>query len=121
MAKLKKDELEKVVRRDMPGYRLARKPRTRPGVDSPRPRPAASAGTPDLEALKRKYAPRKGANAAAAAAAARAVAARPGTVDDDDEIIAVEPEAAPHPWDRAARPKAVVVSARSKRIVGKQG
>jgi hypothetical protein len=117
---MKKGELEKVVRRDMPGYRLARKPKTRAGVDSPRPRPAASAGTPDLEALKRKYAPRQGANAVAADAAARAVAARPGTVEDD-EIVAVEPESAPHPWDRAARPKAVVVSARSKRIVGKQG
>jgi hypothetical protein len=125
MAKLKKDELEKVVRRDMPGYRLARRAKPRPGLDRARSRPAASAATPDLDTLKRKYLPRQGANAAAAAAADAAVrgagAGRPAAPDNDDEIVAVEPETAPHPWDRGARPKAVVVSARGKRIVGKQG
>jgi hypothetical protein len=120
---MKKDELEKVVRRDMPGYRLARKAKPRKGVDSGRPRPVAAAGTPDLQVLRRKYAARGPAPAAAASdAAARAAdARRAAAADNDDEIVAVEPESAPHPWDRAARPKAVVVSARDKRIVGKQG
>ena len=122
MAKMKKADLEKVVRRDMPGYRLARKAKPRKGVDSPRARPASAAGTPDLDALRRKYLPRRRSEAAGIAdAAARAAGARRVADPDEDEIVAVEPEAASHPWDRAARPKAVVVSARGKRIVGKQG
>jgi hypothetical protein len=40
---------------------------------------------------------------------------------DDDEIVAVEPIEALHPWDRAARPKVVVISSKDKKIVGKQG
>jgi hypothetical protein len=123
MAKMKKGELEKVVRRDMPGYRLARKAKARKGTDRARTRPAAAAGTPDLETLRRKYAARsRPATGAASDVSARTAAARRAADgDNDDEIVAIEPESAPHPWDRAARPKAVVVSARDKRIVGKQG
>ncbi len=33
----------------------------------------------------------------------------------------VEPKSAPHPLDRGSRPKAVVISTRTKKIVGSQG
>jgi hypothetical protein len=122
---MKKEDLERVVRRDMPGYRLARKAKPRKGADARRARPASAAGTPDLDTLRRKYLARgtgsRGTAGAADATRRAASIRRPADSDGDDEIVAIEPEAASHPWDRAARPKAVVVSARDKRIVGKQG
>jgi hypothetical protein len=36
-------------------------------------------------------------------------------------IVAVEPEEPAHLWDRASRPKAIVISGKNKKIVGKQG
>jgi hypothetical protein len=118
MAKMAKKDLERIVRKEMPGYRLARKPKQgRAGADARASarQAAPEARTPSLDALKRKYL------GAAAARAAGGAARKKGRGRGADRIVAVEPEAAAHPWDRAARPKAVVISGKDKKIVGTQG
>src|SRR5438132_12409500 len=122
---MKPGELEKVVKREMPGYRVAR--RRAPGPDAPTP--PADASTPSLDELRQKYLREKylAPDAAAEVHAGEGAApradkrARRGKPDEPDVIVAVEPEAPAHPWDPAARPKAIVVSGKNKKIVGKQG
>lgn len=119
MAKMKKADLEKIVERELPGRRIARK--SEAAKDAPRPKPVSEARSPDLDTLRRKYL-RRGRTQPASRQPRRPEVDDPRpTRADDDEIVAVEPKAPAHPWDRAARPKAVVISGRDKRIVGKQG
>lgn len=53
MAKMKKADLEKIVEREMPGRRIARK--SEAAKDVPRAKPVTEARTPDLDTLRRKY------------------------------------------------------------------
>ena len=116
MAKMKREELQRIVQRDMPGYRLTRKKTAAAGADSPRSTQKADATSQSLDALRRKYSGKSSATGRPDVAAGRNVRSA-----DDDEIVAIEPEETANPWDGAARPKAVVISGRNKRIVGKQG
>ena len=126
MARLSRKELEDIVTRDMPGYRLARgaaEGEERTAEDAAGDR--ADATTPSLGQLRHKYLFDK--YGAAEATSARLEADRgesaPGEdSDDEDQIVTVEPAKAAPAWDvSAARPKVVVVSGREKRIVGRQG
>jgi hypothetical protein len=125
---MRRDELEKVVEREMPGHRLARRSRAESAGEADAPAPP-DAATPSLEALRKKYLRGKYLAPDAAAdedvreepAARSSAVSAPAGADDEDVIVAVEPEAPTHPWDRGSRPKAVVVSAKDKKIVGKQG
>jgi hypothetical protein len=117
MAKMKREELQRIVKRDMPGYRLARKKKAAAAADSARSVQGAEARSPSLDALRRKYSGK-----ASIVTPRPDVRARVRTRDtDDDEIVAIEPEEVADPWDGGSRPKAVVISGRNKRIVGKQG
>jgi hypothetical protein len=127
MAPMKREEIEEILQRDMPGYRLVRRGLApRGGLDA---RPLlAQGGTPDLDTLKRKYLRDKYravdatiSETGEAESEASDASNSPDTLGDEDEIVAVEPETAPHPWDRASRPKVVVISGKEKRIVGHQG
>lgn len=117
MARMKKEDVERIIQREMPGYRVAPQ-RGGPGADAPRKRATAGAGTPDLEALKRKYLSKEPKTSGSAATGRDSVHTRR---NEDDEIVVVEPDSVVDPWDRVSRRKAVVVSGREKRIVGKQG
>jgi hypothetical protein len=124
MARISRQELEDIIARDMPGYRLAKQTGSTPDV--PQRRDAAvghtDATTPSLHRLRQKYLFSKyGAFDAAPTESdtVRSEDAQEG--DDEDEIVAVEPINAPHPWDVGARPKVIVVSGREKRIIGRQG
>jgi hypothetical protein len=120
MAKMARKDLERIVRKEMPGYRLARKPKPGRAAADARAsarRAAPEARTPSLDALKRKYLGADAAPAPKKATRGADTKKRRGA----DRIVAVEPESAAHPWDRAARPKAVVVSGKDKKIVGRQG
>jgi hypothetical protein len=122
MAKMARNDLERIVRKEMPGYRLTRRPKPGRAAADARAsarRAAPEARTPSLDALKRKY---LGADAVPAPKkATRGADTRKGRGRGADRIVAVEPESAAHPWDRAARPKAVVISGKDKKIVGTQG
>jgi len=121
MAKMKKEEIESIVRRNMPGFRVASKAGPRAAADAAKNRAAADANTPDLDALRRKFLRGDSQTAAGRDANRRKAAAPQVPQVDDDEIIAIEPTDALDARDRATRSKAIVVSGRSKRIVGKQG
>ena len=41
--------------------------------------------------------------------------------DDDEMIVAVEPETAADPLDRGTRAKAAVISKKGKKVIGQQG
>jgi hypothetical protein len=115
MAKMKKEEIEKIVRREMPGFHVASKTGSRNATDSARKRPAPDADTPDLKALRRKYLSGDSKRDTRQQTDARPVE------NDDDEIVAVEPDDAEDSLDRVSRSKAIVVSGAKKKIVGKQG
>jgi len=115
MAKMKKEEIEQIVRRDMPGFHVARKSATRNAADAAKKRPTPDANTPDLDALRKKYL-----SGDSKKTARPQTDTRP-TEADDDEIVAIEPDDAPDSFERVSRSKAVVVSGANKRIVGKQG
>ena len=123
-----KDDLDRIIRRDMPGYRVARgyRPealRTDVAGDAP---PAAA--TPSLDTLRQKYLVSKYLSRDSDWPADRSDASRSvephderAAADEEDIIVPVEPEQPAHPWDVGARPKAVVISGRDRRVIGQQG
>lgn len=123
-----KDDLDRIIRRDMPGYRVARgyRPEARKAdvaADAP-----AAAATPSLDTLRQKYLVSKYLSRDSDWQAARSDAARSveshderAKADEEDIIVPVEPEQAVDPWDVGARPKAVVISGREGRVIGHQG
>ena len=122
MAKLPKEEIEKVIEREMPDYRVVPK---KPTSDSRASSEPVQSDTPDIAALRRKYLRRRPASDVRTETANRT----PGRDDDpqptadDDAIVAVEPK------DRSldvrlpggTRSKRVVISGNSKGIIGRQG
>jgi hypothetical protein len=109
MAKMSSKQLRDIVEKG--GYKLARKA----SVQDSHPA-APEASTPELAALRAKY---LGGNPAAFAASESASDSVPNT---DDEIIAVEPkESSGDAWSRGSTAKSVVVSGKTKKIIGSQG
>jgi hypothetical protein len=124
MAKMNKEELERVIARDLPGYKVSRQSKVERAAEAAE----TSEGSRDLAAAvgggsdRRSELRRKYLGLSADEGEAAAVGSNPGQdddSDDDEEIVAVEPEAANHPWDRGARPKAVVI--KNKKVIGMQG
>jgi hypothetical protein len=88
----------------------------------------AEASTPSLDKLRRKYLVSKYLSRdsdweGAPSDAARSVEPHDERTraDEEDIIVPVEPEQPVHPWDVGARPKAVVISGRDRRVIGHQG
>lgn len=108
MAELSSRELRAIIRRDLPGYRLAE---THMDAAAPRLQTPADAQTPDLETLRRKWPPNVPVVAESDATEAAA---------EDQVMITVEPDSR-DALDRGARPKAVIVSVRDRRIIASQG
>jgi hypothetical protein len=134
MARMSKKELEGIVERDLPGYKLA----SPEASDADRPMQAEpdDVGT-DIDSLRQKYFgtdesegndnPGTQRNAPARSRAQRKRGAagkdehdkpRPNT---DDELVAVQPKESGDPFDHAVRPKTVVISGEDGEIVGSQG
>lgn len=126
MARKSREELNEIVRRELPGYHVA--PQPEPGAEAdaamPAGRAAPDAGTPDLDTLRRKYLRNPGEGGQTAAdelGAGDPGLAERGIEDaDDDQIVAIAPDDRPDPWDRAVRPKTVVIGPDGK-ILGAQG
>lgn len=142
MRKLTKEEIARIVQTDTGGaYRVAPRPVAADSDASPK----AEACAPDPAALRRKYfgdvttagrppADRRGGSFAAPAARASGLPARAttgtssgtGTRDDGDEaddvIVEVVPTRARDEGDDSgATPKSVVISGKTRRIIGAQG
>lgn len=119
MAKLTPKRLEEIVRKEAPGYRVARPPSDAADARQQLSADAAEETTPDVEQAKRKPAPSRSVQEPADAVhPARAKAA--DASDDDDQIVALEPEMPVDPWDRGSRPKSIVVDGTGK-VIGRQG
>jgi hypothetical protein len=115
MGKLSMEEKARIIRRDLPGYRIVEQSAedsADQAVESVRRPPEA--GTPDIRELRRKY-----------FGLVDEFANGPETVesdaapDDDDEIVTVEPENKADAFDRGGRAKSVVIS--NGEVTGSQG
>jgi hypothetical protein len=130
MAKLSKDDLQRIVEKQMPKYKLTDTTVSTPAADTGgRTRAKPEGQTPDLQTLRKKYLRNKFLNDSSNStdAGTRGDEGEPNgepaidTAGDETEIVMVEPKVSPHPLDRGSRPKAVVVSTTQKKIVGEQG
>lgn len=108
MPKLDRERMREAVERQLPGQTLADE-----RTDARRARTPAQSGTPDMSAIKRKYARGPGAADALKRAKRR-------TLRDDDDIVLVRPKDPADAVSRGSRPKAVVVD-KTGRIIGRQG
>lgn len=116
MAKIPRKELEKIVKKQAPGYRVAH---GRPAeTDSLRQRAPAQAGTPDLAQLQKRYGKTGVGAMDAQRKRPKAKAVKP---QDDDEVVMLEPSNPRDSLSRASRPKAIIVSGKDKKIIGRQG
>lgn len=115
MAKLSAEEKERIIKRDLPGYKIVENS----PVDSADEafdyvQPEAEADTPDIRALRRKY---------FGIADELANGPTSGAADSvgltDDEIVTVEPENKSDVLDRGGRAKSVVIS--NGEVTGSQG
>ena len=123
MAKLSRADLQRIVERQMPKYKLAETPAAPGAADGAKTRAKPEAQTPDLDTLRKKYLREKFLSDAEGGYQDREPNGQPAADadGDDTEIVLVEPKVAPHPLDRGSRPKAVVISSKQKKIVGEQG
>lgn len=126
MAKLSKEDLQRIVEQQMPKYKLAGATAVPGAADAggATTRATPEAQTPDVKTLRKKYLRDKFLNDASASPEDEGVSNDPVAAEaagDDTEIILVEPKTKPHALDRGSRPKAVVVSAAQKKIIGQQG
>ena len=126
MAKLTRKQLEEVVRREAPGYRVARPPADAADARQRASTDAAEDTTPDVEQARRKPPAAKRARPGTASDAGdlgnpgHSNPAPPADTSDDDQIVALEPETPVDPWDRGSRPKSIVVDGTGK-VIGRQG
>lgn len=116
MAKLSQEEKDAIIKRDLPGYKALNTTNSGEGDanEDTRVNMQPDAGTPDFEALRRKYfgeSADSGADAEAHAA--------PDNPGEDDELVQVEPENRSSPLDRGSRAKSVVIS--GGKVKGSQG
>ena len=131
MAKLSPDELDSIIRRDLPGYHISSRSSMSKSApfdfDSGRSYSVSAAPGLDSardESLKNKYLGDDAVDDESPDGLdqpASAGDADDDTDDADEMIVAVEPDHSAHPWDRSARPKAAVVSVKDKKIIGQQG
>lgn len=128
MGKLSDAEKQEILQSNLKGYRIARSM----SVDSASRTAGAEESTPDYKTLRERFLSEeelseeeeettaaakpmgRSANDAFADAAAE-------DNDDDVEIVPIEKESGADPWNRGARPKAVVMSRKDKKIIGSQG
>jgi hypothetical protein len=122
MAKPPRETLEKVIEKQMPGYKIA--PKKKPTAASRDSSSQPDSDTPDIAALRRKYLRRRtrdGQNSEGATGNSTRDAGQRGGIDD--AIVAVEPK------DRSrdgqlpggGRSKRVVISGDTNEIIGRQG
>ncbi|HET6669359.1 MAG TPA: hypothetical protein VFH15_03915 [Pyrinomonadaceae bacterium] len=133
MANLTDSELDEIIKQSLPGYKVSSKSKVaRQTTETDSVRRGASASQTDASraaTLRRRY---LGTDADATdadedeaseeSATLAADEADSSTDDEDDEmIVAVEPETVTDPLDRGSRAKAAVISKKEKKVIGQQG
>ena len=135
MANLTDAELEEIVKQSLPGYKISPKSQVvGQGFESDSARRVASASRAEnrAETLRRRY---LGEDAEVDAddeelteepaidVADEEGASSESAIDDEDDemIVAVEPETSGDPLDRGSRAKAAVISKKEKKVIGQQG
>ena len=146
MAKLSKEEVEEIIERDLPDFQVVKESLDRAETDSPdaerirdSSRPNISDATsPDLNTLREKLRRRSRSVDARRTSASKEFSrdfqefsldtddtddVQTADQDDttDDVIVAVKPKKSQSPFDAGYRTKAVVISGRSKKVIGRQG
>jgi hypothetical protein len=114
MAPLSDSELEQIIGRDLPGYRVVSQRRV---AEDTRAAPDADEVSPGIDALRAKYLGED----EQAAASERSTRGVDGSEGADDVIVAVEPTQTSDAFGHDSRPKTVVVSGRHRRVIGSQG
>jgi len=122
MAKMKKEQIARIIAKELPGRRLAQ---TSASTDARRSQAAPEATTPEIDTLIRKFGltpdsalPGADSGLRNSRRAFRQETSNGDTVDD--EIALVEKADTADPLSRANRPKATVISSNGK-IIGSQG
>lgn len=133
MANLTDSEIEEIVKQGLPGYKVSPKSRVaRPGSETDSVRRGASGSRAEnhTATLRRRY---LGTDAEVDAEEDEAETAtfvtedepvrHDSAIDDEDDeiIVAVEPETEADPLDRGSRAKAAVISKKEKKVIGQQG
>jgi hypothetical protein len=115
MAKMNKEQIERIVAEELPGRRLAQ---TSASTDARRNQAAPEASTPEIDTLIRKF----GLTPDSALPNSRRALDQETSNGDtvDDEIALVERTDSADPLSRANRPKAKVLSPSGK-VIGSQG
>lgn len=136
MANLTDEELDEIVKQSLPGYKVSPKSQVAKQVrevdSARRSADASSTDSRRAEVLRRRYLGTDAeavddeddlAEDSAPLAAAKDYVPENDLADDDDDemIVAVEPETAADPLDRGTRAKAAVISKKGKKVIGQQG
>lgn len=141
MAKLSKEQVEEIIARDLPDYQVVQESLEQEGEsdvararDSARQGSISDATSPDLDTLREKLRQRTPSADTTDADSNEGAGLREGrswsfledgtAVEEDpadDVIVAVKPKKSHSPFDAGYRTKAVVISGRSKKVIGRQG
>ena len=122
-----KELLKQIVNRDLSGYKISDRSIHNEddggleSMDSGSRQTQAESSTPDFKALRRKYLHQDDSSESIASDNESYANESVDSGEDQDEIVAVEPETGTNPFDRVSRSKAVVISGSEKKIVGEQG
>ena len=109
-----KKTVDEIVRQQLPGFHVASQAS---GADSHEAPSDVDATSRSLDDLKRKYLGQDSGLDEAVRQSARGAS----NVDDDVEIVPIEPVSSPSDADPPHRTKAAVVSKKSGKVIGEQG
>lgn len=135
MGKLSKEEVKQIIERDLPDFQVVQESVDRDADntnfgrfrDSSRQQSISDATSPNLDTLLEKLRQRSSRSQADSNTFGRTEAVRSddvGDMDDDtadDAIVAVRPKTSHSPYDAGYRTKAVIISGRQKKVIGRQG
>ena len=119
MTKLSNEETNKIVKRDLPGYKLVGHESTEDGPNSDSIKAKPDVGTPDFRELRRKYFGTPEEPEVESDARLGKPGGYSGDTSNEDELVQVTPENSADPLDRGSRPKSIVIS--NGEVKGSQG
>jgi hypothetical protein len=121
MAKMSEEDLDEIIKRDLPGFKVAKRIDR---LDSQAAETDPDARSPLIDELRRKFLGRSR-QADDNDSALDSHGSRAGDTDSDDEIedeiVAVEPDSGTDPTDQRSHSKVAVVSGKDQRVIGTQG
>jgi hypothetical protein len=127
MARMSREELSEIIKRDKPGYAIVEHEPAEAGVDAQ----AADSGAVtdrvmDLDELRRRYLGDSAITDSSGAGVIGEPAAEADTeadddTDDDEIVVLAPPAGTADPWAPGPGRKSVIVSGRERRVIAEQG